>query len=153
MYNNIMAAGLRDRPPMLAMGRYAQWRSRKNAKDECDVLANLIENLKLDVDENKKIQKQLRKANTSLAHEFEQCKSILVETSKTLEESNSVQDSCLVALVGSDDERVALANLIANLKLDVDENKKIQKQLNKANTKLVQELKECKSILAETSRL
>nr|GEV03137.1 hypothetical protein [Tanacetum cinerariifolium] len=25
MHNNIMAAGSRDRPPMLAMGRYAQW--------------------------------------------------------------------------------------------------------------------------------
>ncbi|GJS38188.1 retrovirus-related pol polyprotein from transposon TNT 1-94 [Tanacetum coccineum] len=51
-----------------------------------------------------------------------------------------------------DDERVTLANLIANLKLDVDENKKIQKQLKKANTSLAHELKECKSILAETSR-
>ncbi|GJU93620.1 hypothetical protein Tco_1318376 [Tanacetum coccineum] len=51
-----------------------------------------------------------------------------------------------------DDERAALANLIANLKHDVDENKKIQKQLKKANTSLAQELKECKSILAETSR-
>nr|GFB52946.1 hypothetical protein [Tanacetum cinerariifolium] len=50
----------------------------------------------------------------------------------------------------SDDERVALANLIANLKLDVDENKKIQKQLKKANTTLDQELKECKTILAKT---
>ncbi|GKD18249.1 hypothetical protein Tco_1207407, partial [Tanacetum coccineum] len=28
MHNNIMAAGLRDRPPMLAPGRYAQWHSR-----------------------------------------------------------------------------------------------------------------------------
>ncbi|GJW39536.1 hypothetical protein Tco_0065381 [Tanacetum coccineum] len=28
MHNNIMAAGSRDRPPMLAIGRYAQWRSR-----------------------------------------------------------------------------------------------------------------------------
>nr|GEV16471.1 hypothetical protein [Tanacetum cinerariifolium] len=28
MHNNIMAAGLRDRPPMLATGRYPQWRSR-----------------------------------------------------------------------------------------------------------------------------
>ncbi|GJW53671.1 hypothetical protein Tco_0097756 [Tanacetum coccineum] len=28
MHNNIMAAGLRDRSPMLAMGRYAQWQSR-----------------------------------------------------------------------------------------------------------------------------
>nr|GEW19941.1 hypothetical protein [Tanacetum cinerariifolium] len=27
MYNNIMAAGSRDRPPMLATGRYPQWRS------------------------------------------------------------------------------------------------------------------------------
>nr|GEU95322.1 ribonuclease H-like domain-containing protein [Tanacetum cinerariifolium] len=36
--------------------------------------------------------------------------------------------------VENDDERVALDNLIANLKLDVDENKKIQKQLKKANT-------------------
>nr|GEX08279.1 hypothetical protein [Tanacetum cinerariifolium] len=43
--------------------------------------------------------------------------------------------------VRSDYERVALANLIDNLKLDVDENKKIQKQLKKANTTLAQELK------------
>ncbi|GJU24111.1 hypothetical protein Tco_1162732 [Tanacetum coccineum] len=28
MHNNIIAAGSRDRPPMLATGRYAQWRSR-----------------------------------------------------------------------------------------------------------------------------
>nr|GEY62156.1 copia protein [Tanacetum cinerariifolium] len=54
--------------------------------------------------------------------------------------------------IESGDERVALANLIANLKLDVDKNKKIQKQLKKANTTLAQELKECKTILAETSK-
>ncbi|GJZ42076.1 hypothetical protein Tco_0588962 [Tanacetum coccineum] len=28
MHYNIMAAGSRDRPPMLVTGRYAQWRSR-----------------------------------------------------------------------------------------------------------------------------
>nr|GEX05252.1 ribonuclease H-like domain-containing protein [Tanacetum cinerariifolium] len=28
MHNSIMAAGLRDRPPILAKGRYAQWQSR-----------------------------------------------------------------------------------------------------------------------------
>ncbi|GJS00434.1 retrovirus-related pol polyprotein from transposon TNT 1-94 [Tanacetum coccineum] len=44
-----------------------------------------------------------------------------------------------------DDERDALANLIANLTLDTEENKKILKQLKKANTSLNQELKECKS--------
>ncbi|GKD32449.1 integrase, catalytic region, zinc finger, CCHC-type containing protein, partial [Tanacetum coccineum] len=69
---------------------------------ECDdervALANLIANLKLDVDENKKIQKQLKKAITTLAHELTECKSILTKTSRTLRESNSIQDSCLVAL-------------------------------------------------------
>nr|GEZ11122.1 hypothetical protein [Tanacetum cinerariifolium] len=34
--------------------------------DECVVLANLIVKLKLNIDENKKIQKQLKKVNTSL---------------------------------------------------------------------------------------
>nr|GEZ41294.1 integrase, catalytic region, zinc finger, CCHC-type, peptidase aspartic, catalytic [Tanacetum cinerariifolium] len=89
----------------------------------------------------------------------EQSKSVsntcLVET----DDSNVIPDSpdmCEYDIqndqndVESDDERVALANLIANLKLDVDENKMIQKQLKKANTTLSQELKECKTILAET---
>ncbi|GJS13581.1 hypothetical protein Tco_0408053 [Tanacetum coccineum] len=54
--------------------------------------------------------------------------------------------------VECDDKRVALANLIANLKLNIDENKAIQNQLKKVNTSLTQELKECESTLAETSR-
>ncbi|GJR04664.1 hypothetical protein Tco_0527648 [Tanacetum coccineum] len=41
-----------------------------------------------------------------------------------------------------DDERAALANLIANLTLNTEENKKILKQLKKANASLAQELKE-----------
>ncbi|GKB25579.1 retrovirus-related pol polyprotein from transposon TNT 1-94 [Tanacetum coccineum] len=41
-----------------------------------------------------------------------------------------------------DDERAALANLIANLTLNTEENKKILKQLKKANASLTQELKE-----------
>ncbi|GKD83463.1 hypothetical protein Tco_1350302, partial [Tanacetum coccineum] len=69
---------------------------------ECDdervALANLIANLKLDVDENKKIQKQLKKVNETLTQELTECKSILAETSRTLGESNSFRDSCLVAL-------------------------------------------------------
>ncbi|GKA86789.1 retrovirus-related pol polyprotein from transposon TNT 1-94 [Tanacetum coccineum] len=63
-----------------------------------DSLANLIANLKLDVDENKKIQKQLKKVNASLTKELTECKSILAETSRTLRESNSIRDSCLVTL-------------------------------------------------------
>ncbi|GJX27302.1 integrase, catalytic region, zinc finger, CCHC-type containing protein [Tanacetum coccineum] len=82
---------------------------------ECDdervALANLIANLKLDVDENKKIQKQLKKANTTLAHELTECKSILAETSRTLEESNSIRDSCLVALQNKQTEFERYKNL------------------------------------------
>nr|GEW84209.1 retrovirus-related Pol polyprotein from transposon TNT 1-94 [Tanacetum cinerariifolium] len=66
--------------------------------DECVALANLTVNLKLDVNENKKVQKQLKKANTTLAQVLKECKTILAETSKTLGESISVRDSCLVAL-------------------------------------------------------
>ncbi|GJY25878.1 hypothetical protein Tco_0400604 [Tanacetum coccineum] len=48
-----------------------------------------------------------------------------------------------------DNERVLLSSLIANLKLDVDENKKIQKQLKKANTSLTQELDKSKCALRD----
>ncbi|GJY36439.1 hypothetical protein Tco_0421817 [Tanacetum coccineum] len=69
---------------------------------ECDdervALANLIAHLKRDIDENKMIQKQLKKANASLTQELKECKSTLAETSRTLGESNSIRDSCLVAL-------------------------------------------------------
>ncbi|GJW09102.1 hypothetical protein Tco_1571525 [Tanacetum coccineum] len=50
------------------------------------------------------------------------------------------------------DERAALANLIANLTLDTEENKTILKQLKKANALLTQELKECSTNLDETGR-
>ncbi|GJU07674.1 hypothetical protein Tco_1124104 [Tanacetum coccineum] len=68
--------------------------TEQNAK-ECDderaALANLIENLTLDTEENKMILKQLKKANTSLTQELKECKS-------NLEESNTTRDSCLIAL-------------------------------------------------------
>ncbi|GJU63991.1 retrovirus-related pol polyprotein from transposon TNT 1-94 [Tanacetum coccineum] len=50
------------------------------------------------------------------------------------------------------DERAALANLIANLTLDTEENKTILKQLKKANASLTQEMEECKTNLDETNR-
>nr|GEX57168.1 hypothetical protein [Tanacetum cinerariifolium]GEX70597.1 hypothetical protein [Tanacetum cinerariifolium] len=64
--------------------------------DELVALANLIANLKIDIDENKKIQKQLKKENITLGQELKDCKNILVETSKTLGESNSVRDRQLL---------------------------------------------------------
>ncbi|GJT65029.1 hypothetical protein Tco_1016509 [Tanacetum coccineum] len=48
-----------------------------------------------------------------------------------------------------EDERVFLASLIANLKLDVYENKKIHKQLKQANTCLTQELDKSKRALRD----
>ncbi|GJZ02163.1 integrase, catalytic region, zinc finger, CCHC-type containing protein, partial [Tanacetum coccineum] len=82
---------------------------------ECDderiALANLIANLKLDVDENKKIQKQLKKENATLTLELTECKSILAETSRTLRESNSIRDSCLVALQNKQTEFESLKEI------------------------------------------
>ncbi|GJZ00942.1 hypothetical protein Tco_0518903 [Tanacetum coccineum] len=70
--------------------------------EECDdervVLANLIANLKLDTDENKKIQKQLKKANTSLAHELQKCKFALEKCKSSLAESSRTRDRYLGAL-------------------------------------------------------
>ncbi|GKA64286.1 hypothetical protein Tco_0763892 [Tanacetum coccineum] len=89
---------------------------------ECDdervVLANLIENLKLDVDENKSIQKQLKKSNTTLAHELTECKSILAETSRILGESNSIRDTCLVALQNKQTEFESLQISVVKEKHD-----------------------------------
>ncbi|GKC30478.1 hypothetical protein Tco_1037772 [Tanacetum coccineum] len=52
---------------------------------------NLIANLKLDIDENEKIQKQLRKANATLTHELNESKSALTD-------SNDIRDRCRSAL-------------------------------------------------------
>nr|GEV11244.1 hypothetical protein [Tanacetum cinerariifolium] len=60
-------------------------------EDECVVLTNLITNLKLDIDENKKSQKKVRKRNASLTHELNECKSSLAE-------SNDIRDRYRSAL-------------------------------------------------------
>ncbi|GJX45496.1 hypothetical protein Tco_0262172 [Tanacetum coccineum] len=51
-----------------------------------------------DTSGREKIQKQLRNANASLAHELKECKSTLEETNRTLGESNSTWDRCIIAL-------------------------------------------------------
>ncbi|GJV63436.1 hypothetical protein Tco_1474264, partial [Tanacetum coccineum] len=61
-------------------------------------LANLIAYLTLDTEENKKILKQLKKANASLTQELKEYKSTLEKTNRTLRESDSTQDSCRIAL-------------------------------------------------------
>ncbi|GJR61862.1 hypothetical protein Tco_1504024 [Tanacetum coccineum] len=114
---------------------------------ECDdervVLANLIVNLKLDVDENKKIQKQLKEANTSLAHELKECKSILAETSRTMGESNSIRDSCLIAHQNKQTELETYKTLNDHT-VDYD---KLEHKLNETLELLAQkeiDIKECR---------
>nr|GEZ13017.1 reverse transcriptase domain-containing protein [Tanacetum cinerariifolium] len=259
MHNNIMAAGSRDRPPMLAPGRYPQWRSRflryvdtrpnvealrkcilsgpykpttvlVHAVEETDNSPAVAEHTTVETPTNihkgKEIAKPITPQSETASEEdsdpeqaqrdkdmqknlalvakyFKKlCKPTnnnlrtssnsknknydwLADMDKEVDEqeleahysymakihevptADSGTDSEPVELmsflihpiceddvqneqndVESDDERVALANL----KLDVDENKKIQKKLKKANTTLAQELKECKAILAKTSK-
>ncbi|GKB47002.1 hypothetical protein Tco_0897755 [Tanacetum coccineum] len=58
-------------PDLLDM-LYNEIQTDQNAKDERVTLANLIENLTLDTEENKKILKQLKKANASLTQELKE---------------------------------------------------------------------------------
>ncbi|GKB35465.1 hypothetical protein Tco_0880407 [Tanacetum coccineum] len=51
-----------------------------------------------------------------------------------------------------EDERVLIATLIANFKLDLAENKKSQRQLKKANTSITQELNKSKQDLKKTKQ-
>nr|GFA23076.1 hypothetical protein [Tanacetum cinerariifolium] len=62
--------------------------------------------------------------------------------SDNVKQANQNDEEC-------DDEHVVLANF----KLDSDENKKIHKQLKKANETLAQQLQECKFTLEETISL
>nr|GFA13953.1 hypothetical protein [Tanacetum cinerariifolium] len=225
MHNNIMTAGLRDRPPMLATGRYAQWRSRflryidtrtnDDALRKCilegpytpftviilavpatdnspavperttiETILNMSpeNNAHFELEKeiykptnnnlrtssntrNKNVNTTLRYKNDNQTRQFGNQRTMTIagakETVVETGDSNVIPDSLDMCdndiqndqnAVKCDDERVALANSIANLKLDVDENKKIQKQLKKVNTTLAQELTQFQSILAETSR-
>nr|GEV00735.1 hypothetical protein [Tanacetum cinerariifolium] len=87
--------------------------------DECVALANLIENLTLDNEENKKNLKQLKKANTSLTQELKDCKS-------NLEESYTTRDSCLIALQSKQTELETYKTLI-NRTFNYD---KLERNLN-----------------------
>ncbi|GJY96779.1 retrovirus-related pol polyprotein from transposon TNT 1-94 [Tanacetum coccineum] len=60
-------------------------------KNEHVLLASLITNLKLDVDENKSIQKQLKKANTSLTQKLEKNKRALRDCQFKLERYKTFQ--------------------------------------------------------------
>ncbi|GJZ92276.1 hypothetical protein Tco_0664341 [Tanacetum coccineum] len=115
--------------------------------DERAALANLIANLELDVDENKHIHKQLKKANASLTHELEKCKSNLEESNRALGESTSTRDSCLIALQNKQTE---LEKYIAFNDQTIDYDI-LQTKLNETLGLLAQkdiEIKECLKLKA-----
>nr|GEZ62963.1 hypothetical protein [Tanacetum cinerariifolium] len=70
-------------------------------------------------DTNKEIDEQELEAHYSYMAKIQEVPTVDTDTDSEPLEQNDQND------VESDNERVALANLIANLKLDVDENKKI----------------------------
>ncbi|GJU46434.1 hypothetical protein Tco_1203700 [Tanacetum coccineum] len=72
--------------------------------DKRVALANLIANLTLDTEKNKKILKQLKKANALLTQELQECNSKLEESNRALRESTSTRDSCLIALQNKQSE-------------------------------------------------
>ncbi|GJQ99333.1 retrovirus-related pol polyprotein from transposon TNT 1-94 [Tanacetum coccineum] len=83
--------------------------------DERAALANLITILTIDIEENKTIIKQLKKANTSLTRELEKCKTNLDETSRALGEATRCRDSCLIALQNKQNE---FENLLTKSQLE-----------------------------------
>ncbi|GJW55401.1 integrase, catalytic region, zinc finger, CCHC-type containing protein, partial [Tanacetum coccineum] len=94
-----------------------------------------------------KIQEVLPEESSSTEHPLEQVQNNDENNMFASKRQHSKNNTVECA-----DERVALANLIANLTLDTEENKTILKQLKKANASLTHELEECKTNLDETSR-
>ncbi|GJV06743.1 hypothetical protein Tco_1344399, partial [Tanacetum coccineum] len=96
-----------------------------------------------------KIQEVLPEKSSSTDQPLEQDDSNVTPDSSNICNNDNQVDQNAAECV---DERAALANLIANLTLDTEENKTNLKQLKKANVSLTQELKVCRTILDETGR-
>ncbi|GKA57507.1 hypothetical protein Tco_0756695 [Tanacetum coccineum] len=245
IHNKIMATGLKDQPPMLATGRYAQWRSPVDATDNSlaipqhttvETVLNMskedkahfqakkeaifllltgigdetystvdacktanemwiaIERLQQDSNEdndpeqaqkdkvmqkklaliakyfkklykptnnlrtssnsrNKTVDISLRYKNDNQSGHFRNQRTMTVARPRetVADDNNVILDSSNMCNNDNQvdhndveflDERAMLANLIANLTLDTEQNKKILKQLKKANASLTHELKE-----------
>ncbi|GJW16647.1 retrovirus-related pol polyprotein from transposon TNT 1-94 [Tanacetum coccineum] len=95
-----------------------------------------------------KIQEvSLKSSSTVQALEQKDDSNVTPDSSNICTNDNQVDQNAVECV----DERDALANLIANLTLDTEENKTILKQLKKANASLTQELEKCKTNLDETN--
>nr|GEW28685.1 hypothetical protein [Tanacetum cinerariifolium] len=170
MHINIMATGSRERPPMLATRRYAQWQlcfliyvdTKLNKKElrQCifDGLYNEVNDfhaeklsrnanpLALVVATQQQHSEQPKPNNDTYVVETVDSNVIPNSSNMCANEEHGDQNA-----EEYEDECAVLANLIGNLKLDHDENKKILKKLKKANASLTHELNECKSALEESN--
>ncbi|GKC12452.1 hypothetical protein Tco_1009234 [Tanacetum coccineum] len=165
MHNNIMAAGSKDRPPMLGPGRYSQWRSRflryLDTKSNGEYLRKCIfEDEEIEKKELEahygfmaKIQEVLPAESSSTDTPLEQVQNhdendVFANVRRHSEQPESINDTYVLE---KDDSNVIpdSSNICTN---DNQENKTVLKQLKKANASLTQELKECKTNLDETSR-
>ncbi|GJU01681.1 hypothetical protein Tco_1112019 [Tanacetum coccineum] len=86
-----------------------------------------------------KIQEILPRESNSTAEPLEQEHMVVEKVdSNFIPDSLDMCDNDIQTDQNAEDECVALANLIANLTLDTEENKKILKQLKKSNASLTQ---------------
>ncbi|GJR96155.1 hypothetical protein Tco_0268329 [Tanacetum coccineum] len=86
MHNNIMAAGSRDRPPMLATGRYAQWRSLMPATENSPA-----------VPEHTTVETILNMSPTNKAHFESEKEAIHMILTGIGDEIYSIVDACNTA--------------------------------------------------------
>ncbi|GJW13086.1 integrase, catalytic region, zinc finger, CCHC-type containing protein [Tanacetum coccineum] len=97
MHNNIMAAGSRDRPPMLATGRYAQWRSRFlryiDTRPNGDALRKCI----LEVPEDTTVETVLNMSPENKAHYESEKEAIHLLLTRIRDEIYSTVDACKTA--------------------------------------------------------
>ncbi|GJW21524.1 hypothetical protein Tco_0032146 [Tanacetum coccineum] len=114
----------------------------QDVEKECALLASLIENLKTDYKENKKIHKKSKQANMSLSQELNESKS-------ALKESNDILDRCKNAL------HKEILSLRIKTKLNANEFERALREEMFDDLKYVQSLKnevdELKSEKAEFS--
>ncbi|GJU41915.1 hypothetical protein Tco_1194872 [Tanacetum coccineum] len=103
---------------------------------------------------DEEIDKQKLEAHSSYMAKIQEVSPDESSSTLSIEQYKSMMKNVVVDQNAAEcvDECAALANLIANLTLDTEENKTILKQLKKANASLTQELKECKTNLDESSR-
>ncbi|GKD92414.1 hypothetical protein Tco_1372251 [Tanacetum coccineum] len=97
MHNNIMAAGSRDHPPMLATGRYAQWQSRPYTPSTVTILVVPATDNTLAVPERTAVETILNMSPENKAHYESEKEAIHLLLTGIGDEIYSTVDACKTA--------------------------------------------------------